>query len=132
MGKRSQFERLPQDRYNTPAAAVVPLLAHLEPGTVFIEPCTGEGKLIGHLLGAGHSCAGAYDLPHDACTKRYRLDPGDIFITNPPWDRPVLHAIIENLSDQAPAWLLVDFDWLATKQAAPFMPRLRKIVSIGR
>jgi hypothetical protein len=33
------------------------------------------------------------------------------FVTDPPWSRPVLHEIIVNLSNQAPAWLLLDGDW---------------------
>ena len=41
-------------------------------------------------------------------------------------------GIIANLSDQLPAWLLLDFDWLATQQAAPYLPRLRDVVVIGR
>jgi hypothetical protein len=32
----------------------------------------------------------------------------------------------------APTWLLFDADWMHTRQSAPFMPRLRKIVSVGR
>jgi hypothetical protein len=137
MGKRSSFERRPQDKYNTPAAAVE-LLPYLRPRTHFIEPCAGEGYLVGHLKRAGHILVGAYDLPDDACVKHYREvddgygDAAPIFITNPPWKRPVLHPLIENLSDQAPAWLLFDADWMHTKQAIPFRMRLKTIVSIGR
>ena len=133
MGKRSDFTRIPQDCYDTPAKAVLPLLPHLKPGARFIEPCCGAGYLVGHLKHAGHVLVGAYDLPIDARATRYaEVNPGVLFITNPPWARPVLHELIVNLSDQAPAWLLIDGDWLHTKQSAPFLPRLRKIVSIGR
>jgi hypothetical protein len=31
-----------------------------------------------------------------------------------------------------PTWLLFDADWVHTKQAAPYLSRLRKIVAIGR
>ena len=72
MGKRSSFERRPQDTYPTPVAAVEPLLPYLRPETHFIEPCAGDGYLVGHLKRAGHILFGAYDLPDDACTKRYR------------------------------------------------------------
>jgi len=58
--------------------------------------------------------------------------PGEIFITNPPWSRDVLHDIIVNLSNQAPSWLLIDSDWMHTQQSIPYLPRLRKIVSVGR
>jgi hypothetical protein len=47
MGKRSEFPRLPQDSYDTPAAAVAPLLEHLVSGALFIEPCAGSGCLVG-------------------------------------------------------------------------------------
>jgi hypothetical protein len=62
MGKRSSFERRPQDTYPTPVAAVEPLLPCLRPETHFIEPCAGDGYLIGHLKRAGHVLVGAYDL----------------------------------------------------------------------
>jgi hypothetical protein len=35
------------------------------------------------------------------------------------------------LSSQPPVWLLIDFDWFATKQSAPFIPRLRALRPIG-
>jgi hypothetical protein len=35
-----------------------------------------------------------------------------IFIANPPPSRPVLHEINVNLSNRAPAWLLLDADWV--------------------
>jgi hypothetical protein len=132
MGKRSTFPRFPQDAYATPWEAVVPLLDHLAPRTRYIEPCGGEGRLIEHLKRAGHTCVGYYDLPFDARTTRYVVDDADRFITNPAWRRDVLHPILVNLSDQLPTWLLLDADWVHTKQAIPYLPRLRKIVSVGR
>jgi hypothetical protein len=135
MSKRADgaFERVAKDDYPTPVAAVAPLLRQLRAGSYFVEPCRGEGRLIEHLTAAGHRCAGAYGWPeYDARTYRYRLEPGDIFVTNPPFKRDVLHPIIANLSDQAPTWLLLELDWLATLQAAAFMPRLRRVVAIGR
>ena len=71
MGKRSDFVRLPQDKYDTPAEAVLPLLPHLKPCARFIEPCCGAGYLFGHLKHAGHVLVGTYDLPIDARTTRY-------------------------------------------------------------
>ena len=55
-----------------------------------------------------------------------------MFITNPPWDRKVLHPLIEHLSSVAPTWLLFDADWMHTKQSAPMVARLQKVVSVGR
>ena len=132
MGKRSLFPRITEDNYPTPAEAVPPLLPHRAPRMRFIEPCAGGVDLIKHLQNAGHISVGAYDLPDDARTKRYLLHDADVFLTNPPWRRDVLHPIIVNLSAQLPTWLLLDAGWFHTKQSAPYLPRLRKIVSVGR
>jgi hypothetical protein len=56
----------------------------------------------------------------------------DCFITNPPWLRSTLHPLILHLSNQHPTWLLFDADWVHTRQAAPYLWRLQKIVSVGR
>jgi hypothetical protein len=56
----------------------------------------------------------------------------DVCITNPPWNRKILHPLIENLSAQLPTWLLFDADWIHTKQSIPYLPKLKKVVSIGR
>lgn len=131
MGKRSAFARVPRDFYPTPYEAVVPLLPHLQPGTRFYEPCCGKGDLIVHLARHDHVCVGSSDIGLDARTATYPTRAWT-FITNPPWDRAILHPIIANLSDQLPTWLLFDADWMHTQQSAKFMPRLRKIVSVGR
>ena len=93
MAKRSDFERIPRDAYDTPPEAVKALLAHLKPGTRFIEPCAGRGA----LEAAGHVCVGACDVE----PRR-----GDI--------------------------ARLDANWLFTAQAAAYMPRVRKIIIIGR
>lgn len=139
MGKRSGFERAAKDLYETPHKAVEPLLPHLAPRTRFIEPCAGPRKLISTLGAYLHDCVSYSDAHQyydddvilDATTTTYNVD-NSIFITNPPWTREILHKIIVNLSNQAPTWLLFDADWLFTKQATPFLPRLRKVVAIGR
>jgi hypothetical protein len=138
MGKRSSFERVPRDFYPTPYEAVVPLLPHLAPGTRFAEPCAGDGRLLDHLSSAGHVCVDAFDI--EPCRADIAVGDAtielvkntDVYITNPPWDRPILHAIITNLARHKPTWLLFDADWMHTRQAAPFMPWLHKIVSVGR
>lgn len=139
MGKRSNFARFERDLYSTPSPAVVPLLRFLAPGTRFCEPCAGNGALIDHLEAAGHHCVTAWDVApgrqdiRTADAREVTLEAGiDCCITNPPWSRPMLHAIIYNLSRQFPTWLLIDADWKHTRQAAPYMPLLRSIVSVGR
>lgn len=138
MGKRSDFERAPRDFYPTPAEAVAPLLMHLGRNEVYAEPCAGDGALIDHLTAAGHRCAWACDIEpqrhdiHENDATTCGKGAAEVYITNPPWLRSTLHDIIINLSDQAPTWLLFDADWIHTRQAAPFLPRLRKVVSVGR
>jgi hypothetical protein len=141
MSKRApQFERRERDFYPTPREAVVPLLAHLPARSRFCEPCAGDGALIDHLAAAGHLCTYAFDIEPqrgdvhvgDAAIELSAGYGADFFITNPPWDRATLHAIILNLSARLPTWLLFDADWMHTRQAAPYLPLLRKIVSVGR
>jgi hypothetical protein len=138
MGKRSDFTRIERDFYPTPPSAVLPLLPFLKTCTRYAEPCAGDGALIRMLKTAGHHHASAYDIEpahpiverHDARTRL--VGNIDCFITNPPWSRPLLHELIVHLSDQHPTWLLFDADWPHTRQAVPFLPRLRKIVAVGR
>ena len=134
MSKRSGFARIPRDLYNTPAKAVEPLLRILKPKTLFVEPCYGDGTLARALMAAGHRLMEAHDLPTDARVHPYSPQPSVIFITNPPyWGQPEdLHPLIENLSDQAPTWLLMSADWLFNQSSGPLTKRLRRIVAVGR
>lgn len=153
VGKRSsgQFERRRQDAYDTPPDAILPLIPHLKPDSYFIEPCGGAGKLQ-QILQQNHGlmCLDSFDIEPrgddvgkgDATKfdlQRHMKKEGlcdapwpDYFITNPPWSRTILHAIILNLYWQLPTWLLFDADWIHTAQAGPYLPMLRKIVSVGR
>lgn len=138
MGKRSSFDRIPRDFYPAPTEAVLPLLPHLPPSSEFIEHCAGDGALIRALEAHGHLCNFAYDIEPRAeeielGDARYTSeDRAHFHITNPPWDRAILHPVIMNLSSLLPTWLLFDADWMHTRQSAQFMPYLRKIVSVGR
>lgn len=139
MSKRAtQFERNKRDFYPTPYKAVIPLLPYLGNQIRFCEPCAGDGSLVDHLTKHGHICARARDIEprrsdierKDALTTL--TGNIDYFITNPPWDRKILHPLITFLSDQNPTWLLFDADWMHTKQSIPYLPRLRTIISVGR
>lgn len=138
MGKRSDFPRIPKDKYLTfDRRAAPPLLAHLKRGFRYVEPAAGAGDLIQQL--DGHAvCVGCRDIEPQADfipvgdMLEATLDGADGFITNPPWDRKLLHPLITYLSDQGPTWLLFDSNWANTKQALQFMPRCRKIVAVGR
>jgi hypothetical protein len=138
MGKRSSFERKPRDFYPTPAVAVAPLLPRIKDIEFFDEPCAGDGALIDILEATGAKCRAALDIEPMRddidCADALSIDKcfSDAFITNPPWDRGILHRLIIHLSSLAPTWLLFDADWAHTKQAIPYLDRCRKIVSVGR
>jgi hypothetical protein len=140
MGKRSDFERIPRDFYPTPYAAVEPLIPHLPEWFTFTEPCAGDGRLIDHLEKNGGKCSYACDIePTDMYLRVENKDAFDIenvttpyIITNPPWNRKLLHPMIDHFSSMAPTWLLFDSDWMHTKQSVPYLTKLKKVVSIGR
>lgn len=144
MGKRSNFARRSKDKYRTfdPRAAAA-LAPHLPWGCRFWEPCAGAADLITNLQQYGPECVVATDISPE-CEGVYRLDAlqataSDVdatgathIITNPVWSRPLLHAMIAHFSAIRPTWLLFDADWVHTAQARPYLPSLRKIVSVGR
>jgi hypothetical protein len=89
--------------------------------------------LVGHLESFGLRCVYAGDIAtgRDALA----LDTyggADAIITNPPYERKTMHALIAHFARVLPTWLLLETDWAYTKQAAPFMPWSSDIVSVGR
>ena len=145
MGKRSDFDRKPRDYYPTPYKAALPLIPHLPKNSSFVEPCAGDGRLVRHIQKHGHDCVFACDIEPqidennplhieqaDVLFFNYMLPDADLIITNPPWDREILHEMIETFRLQAPTWLLFDSDWMFTVQAEPFKPFCHKIVTVGR
>lgn len=134
MSKRSRkFKRKSRDFYATPAKAVEPLLPFLNDKTRFAEPCCGDGALVKHLEAAGHICVSLDDIVHGGDALDFEADQDcDGIITNPPWSRDILHKMIEHFRKQRPTWLLLDADWMHTKQAIPYMAYCHKIVSVGR
>jgi hypothetical protein len=138
VGKRSEFPKIQKDKYHTPREAVFPLLSQLPAGTVFAEPCAGNGILIDHLKAAGHSCVWAGDIEPErndiwiADALNLTAIQADMFITNPPWTRSSLHPIIAHLSAMLPCWFLFDADWPHTRQSEDLIGRCSKIVPVGR
>jgi hypothetical protein len=141
MGRRSAFPRFDRDAYGTPVKAVLPLLPFLAPATRFIEPCAGDGILVRHLQVHGHICVGAFDIEpgHPSITRRDALTlmegdvcEADCFITNLPWTRPLLHALITRLRTILPLWTIIDANWAHTRQAGEHMRHCSRLVSIGR
>ena len=140
MGKRSNFERIERDFYPTPEEALIPLLPHLPKTGYFTDPCAGDGALIDHLERLTDlKCSLASDIEPQR-EDIYEMDAliprtyysGDFIITNPPWNRKILHPLIEIFARQKPTWLLFDADWVHTKQSISFLPMLKQIISIGR
>lgn len=113
----------------------------------YAEPCAGTADLIHLLDRPGFDCVFGLELdPHDeGLRNRWPIARGnalalgerdlagvDLFITNPPWDRPLLHPIIRHLASLRPTWLLFDASWCFTKQSAPFARILTDVAAVGR
>jgi hypothetical protein len=132
VGKRSDKTRRDRDFYPTPWRAVPPLIPYLRNIRNFVEPCCGEGDLVRHLEAFGLTCVSASDLNagQDALelvTIEYPI------ITNPPHSRELMHRMIQRFQAIAPeAWLLIDYDWAATRQAAVYLGACSDIVIVPR
>ena len=133
-----EYKRHERDFYPTPYEVVLPLLPHLQDNTEFIEPCAGDGILIEHLRKHGHIKMYACDIEPQAAGID-QLDALDIewsdgtIITNPPWDRKILHPMIEAFRQvDGGCWLVFDANWMHTKQSIPYMPHCSKIITVGR
>lgn len=142
MGKHSDFPRRKFDQYFTwdtrAGQALAPFLEGIE---TYCEPCAGRGDLIGQLDALGLECLAAYDLDpkRRGIIKKnaFRLIKEDLqgaqaIITNPPWTRRLLHALILHLCQLAPTWLLFDSDWLFSLQSQRFMGCCSDVVPIGK
>lgn len=140
MGKRSKFPVNDLWFYPTPAKAVLPLLPFLKPGTQFVEPFCGDGALVRHLQEHGHTAVFSCDIADrgfGALQSAMDLDLStvlcDCIITNPPWERKVLHPFLEHFRKFGKSvWVLLDADYMHTKQSAPYMRYCSKVVSVGR
>ena len=123
MGKRSNnFKRREGDLYQTPYAAVVPLIPYLRGVRTFAEPCCGEGDLVRHLESFGKRCVYEGDIRtgQDALAVN-DFGAADAVVTNPPFVRGIMHRLIAHFQRIAQTWLLLEADWTQTKQAAPFL-----------
>lgn len=138
MGKRSNFERIEKDKYDTvDPRAVPPLIPHLRQYQ-YIEPCAGKGLLIDQLTRNGCECVYACDTDPDGIG----IDQQDALtiigikhqiITNPPWKRKLLHPLISHfITLGVDVWLLFDAGWAYTEQAAPFMQNCHNIIVVPR
>jgi hypothetical protein len=143
LSKYSNFERKPRDAYFTPEKAFLPLVPHLPVSTfTFAEPCAGDGRLVQHI--EKHTkgvCTFASDIEPQkdwiASRDVFELTSGlaknpQLMITNPPYEKDLLLAMIPYLTNIAPTWLLLRSDFLFNKYAGQFRHTLTKVVAIGR
>ena len=143
MGKRSNFERIKKDKYMTwDKAAILPLVPHID-FVDYMEPCAGDGSLIRNLSFYSPKCRWSSDIEPDAAGYAYGIKKHDALllnnpfgwpiVTNPPWERRLLHPMIDHFMNIAPfVWLLFDADWAHTLQSSPYIKHIEKIVSVGR
>lgn len=152
IGKRSSFDRVPKDLYETiDPRAVAPLLPFLPQKTRYCEPCAGNLALVRQLDKAGHVCYLASDIERrnsevvisgstvgftaiveDALNLTIPLQRADCIITNPPWSRHILHPMIEHFRKHNKSWLLIDAAWAFTKQSSDYMKYCSKFIAVGR
>lgn len=153
MGKRSDMDRIPKDKYYSfDPRAYEPMRAIFAKIGTFIEPCAGGGDLISGVQALGPKCVYACDIEPDdpdgpvdpaivkmICKHSYEdLHPeyvqgADYIITNPSWTRKDMHAFIRwCIASGVPAWLLLDSNWAWTKQARPFLTYCSDIVPTPR
>jgi hypothetical protein len=139
MSKRAEdaYERKEHDAYFTPPKAIYPLVVHLRREHVysFAEPCAGDGAMVVALEQAGFTCGYAGDIQtgQDAFSlNQHNVASCDCIITNPPYDRKIMHPLIDIFRRLKPTWLLLESDWLFTIQSTPFMLHCSDVVPIGR
>jgi hypothetical protein len=107
------------------------MIPHLRGNRRFAQPCAGA--TVRHLESFGLRCVYSGDIRtgQDALGLDH-YGAADCIITNPPYTRPAMHALIDHFQRIAPTWLLLDSDWASTRQAVPFLPHCSDIVAIGR
>lgn len=135
MGLYSDFPRKKHDEYLTPFKAARYLEKYLTGVRTFVEPCSGDGRLIRHIESFGPLCIYENDIQKgvDALT-----DPvlpriiTDAIITNPPYSDHLLFPMIQRFAAIAPTWLLLEANFKYAHQAAPLIPMCTDIVPIGR
>lgn len=150
MAKRSDFKRVERDLYRTfDKRAVAPLMPHIEAVNEFAEPFCGHGDLVAQLQDhpeRGVFCCWKSDIEPMAdlsfglaCNKMdfrqvtaEHIEHADAVISNSPWQRGILHEVIDHFRVMKPLWLLLDSNWMFTKQAAPYLRYCEKIVTVGR
>lgn len=143
MAKRSDFPRIERDLYRSIDPKIgAALRPHLRGVTGYLEPFAGAGDLIAQFPEL--TCTAASDLvplsEYVLEKNAFSWDAADLpegtntVITNSPWDRKVFHSAINFFTPMVDqAWWVIDYNWCATKQAAPYLQRyVTDILVIGR
>lgn len=100
MSKRrlSELSGAEKDEWDTPHAAVLPLVRFLDHNGRYSEPCAGAGDLARHLRKAGIPVGEAYDIAPRAAD----VDQADVLlrvpeypaIANPPFSKAALLPLL--------------------------------------
>ena len=149
MSKRTPgLPQRPRGFWQTPKAAIAPLIPYLPATARYGEPCAGANALINGLaeLWPGGRCVWASDIVPEAedierkdameITARDAENVG-VWITNPPWPQggkrgdPAL-SIIAHLCNIAPTWALLPWDFAANDYFGRIASACDLIVPIGR
>jgi len=141
--KPGAFKLVPNEKYNTPPAAIDPLIPYLRRSGVktFVEPCAGDGWLMQYLVKKGFVCVNAGDISHTPSTdardttawRKEAYIGADAVVTNTPWSHKLMVEIMLAQTRHVPGWFLINSDWIFTKQSADIMKaRCTDIVPIGR
>jgi hypothetical protein len=131
-GQAFHFRKARGGLLSEPREAVAPLIPYLHGIQRFAEPCARDGDLVEHPEAFGLRCLYVGDVRtgQDALAAD-SYGNVDAIITDPPHSRELMHRLIAHFQRIAPTWLLIDYDWASTKQAAPFLPCCSDIVAIG-
>lgn len=142
IGKRSDYELRPRDKYFTPKAAVEPLKGFLAKGVSFCEPCAGDGRLVTHLeeifdavcfLGTDIEPDAEWILEADANDlTEEALQYCELIITNPPFTWKILQPLLDKWISLRPTLLLLPADFMHNKRVAPYMKHCVWVKSVGR
>jgi len=127
----------PKNFWPTPREAVMPLTRHLVPGTVYDEPCAGDGAIMRVLAEHGMLCAAAHDViptgPGILLGDATKLPVGGrLIVTNPPYAQPLLQPLLDHWIGNREAWLLLPSDMLMNVWSNPYVRHIDRILPLGR